>query len=60
MIISQSTTIKKKAKKLISDMNKRGTIPIIIGGTGLYINSLLYKLDFSSEAEDKELREKIK
>ena len=49
----------KKAKKLISDMNKRGTIPIIIGGTGLYINSLLYKLDFSSEAEDKELRDKL-
>ena len=49
----------KKAKKLISDMNERGTIPIIIGGTGLYINSILYKLDFSSEAEDKELREKL-
>lgn len=49
----------KKAKKLISDMNERGTIPIIIGGTGLYINSLLYKLDFSSEAEDKKLREKL-
>lgn len=49
----------KKAKKLISDMNERGTIPIIIGGTGLYINSLLYKLDFSSEAEDKELRGKL-
>lgn len=49
----------KRAKKLISDMNERGTIPIIIGGTGLYINSLLYKLDFSSEAEDKELREKL-
>lgn len=49
----------KKVKKLISDMNERGTIPIIIGGTGLYINSLLYKLDFSSEAEDKELREKL-
>lgn len=49
----------KKAKKLISDMNDRGTIPIIIGGTGLYINSLLYKLDFSSEAEDKVLREKL-
>ena len=49
----------KKAKKLISDMNERGIIPIIIGGTGLYINSLLYKLDFSSEAEDKALREKL-
>lgn len=49
----------KKTKKLISNMNKHGTIPIIIGGTGLYINSLLYKLDFSSEAEDKELREKL-
>lgn len=49
----------KKTKMLISDMNKRSTIPIIIGGTGLYINSLLYKLDFSSEAEDKELRTKL-
>lgn len=49
----------KKAKMLINDMNKSGTIPIIIGGTGLYINSLLYKLDFSGEAEDKELRAKL-
>lgn len=35
------------AKKKIAEIIKRNKLPIITGGTGLYINSLLYDLDFS-------------
>ena len=31
----------KQAKHIIDDLHKRGKIPVIVGGTGLYIDSLL-------------------
>lgn len=34
------------ARKIIHDINARDSIPIVTGGTGLYINSLVYDLDF--------------
>lgn len=30
----------------------RGKTPIVVGGTGLYINSLLYKMDFAGKQDD--------
>ncbi|MBQ0040690.1 MAG: tRNA (adenosine(37)-N6)-dimethylallyltransferase MiaA [Clostridiales bacterium] len=30
----------------------RGKTPIVVGGTGLYINSLLYKMDFAGNQDD--------
>ncbi|MDO5027084.1 MAG: tRNA (adenosine(37)-N6)-dimethylallyltransferase MiaA [Tissierellia bacterium] len=38
----------KSAKSLIKDIHKRGKLPILAGGTGLYINSILYDYDFSN------------
>lgn len=35
-------------------------IPIIAGGTGLYINSLIYKMDFNGAGHDEEVREKYR
>lgn len=46
----------KLAKEAISDILNRGKTPIISGGTGLYLNSLLYDMDFSSAPEDAEYR----
>lgn len=37
---------KKKATKYIEDIYNRNKFPIIVGGTGLYINSLVYDLNF--------------
>lgn len=37
---------KTTATKYIEDIHNRGKLPIIVGGTGFYINSLIYKLDF--------------
>ena len=38
----------KLAKDAICDIFSRGKQPIISGGTGLYINSLVYDMDFSA------------
>lgn len=46
----------KLAKAAIADILKRGKTPIVSGGTGLYLNSLLYDMDFSSAPEDTEFR----
>lgn len=45
------------ALKIIDEIFKKGKVPIICGGTGLYINSLLYKMNFSTF--DEELKQKI-
>ncbi|MBQ5441812.1 MAG: tRNA (adenosine(37)-N6)-dimethylallyltransferase MiaA [Firmicutes bacterium] len=47
------------AKKYIEDIFSRGMTPIVAGGTGLYLNSLLYDMDFSDTAKDTELRETL-
>lgn len=48
----------KSTFALIEQMNQKGTVPIISGGTGLYINSLVYKLDFGTGTKNEELRQK--
>lgn len=45
------------AEKAINIIESKGKTPIIVGGTGLYINSLVYKYDL--QPYDKELREKL-
>lgn len=49
----------KLAKDAISDILSRGRLPIISGGTGLYLNSLLYDMDFSSSPGDFTYRRKL-
>lgn len=43
----------RAADEKINDIKSRGKIPIVCGGTGLYINSLLYDLDFSTPPDYK-------
>jgi tRNA dimethylallyltransferase len=50
----------QRALKYISQIVERGKYPIIVGGTGLYINSLIYNIDFSETQTDWELRESLK
>ncbi len=45
------------ARDAIEDIFSRGLVPIVAGGTGLYINSIIYDMDFSSASADNELRE---
>lgn len=49
----------KLAKAAIKDILDRGKTPIISGGTGLYLNSLLYDMDFSSAPGDNSYRDEL-
>lgn len=49
----------KQCKKLIREIHDRGNLPILAGGTGLYINSILYDYDFSQVKPHPEFRKKL-
>lgn len=48
---------KRAASLVISDILKRGKLPIIVGGTGLYIKSLLSPIDTISIPQNSRLRD---
>ena len=50
---------KKQAENCIEEILSKGKIPIIAGGTGLYIDSLIYGIEFQEEEFDKEYREAL-
>ena len=50
---------KKEAEKAIEEILKKGKMPIIVGGTGLYIESLIYGIEFQQEEFDEEYRKKL-
>lgn len=47
------------AKKYMEEIYAQGRIPIIAGGTGFYIQALLYDIDFTKEEEDTHYRRKL-
>ncbi len=49
----------KMAVDIISDIHKRQKLPIIVGGTGLYIKSLLYPMNFTDAYQDLEYRKQL-
>ena len=48
----------QNAKQYMEGIYSRGHIPIIVGGTGFYINALVYDNDFSEE-EESEIRKEL-
>ena len=48
------------AKEIIQDILKRGKLPIVVGGTGLYMKGLLFPLDLGHTDKSQEIREKYK
>lgn len=48
-----------EATACIEDILSRGKLPIVAGGTNLYIDSLVRGLDFAQTQEDKALREEL-
>lgn len=45
-------TFQRMCKECMEDIYKRGKIPILTGGTGFYIQSVLYDIDFTENKED--------
>ncbi len=50
---------KKDANNAIEDILQRGKTPILVGGTGLYINSLIYNIEYKEENTDIEYRKEL-
>lgn len=46
----------REAMELIRAITARGNVPIVAGGTGLYVHSLLYEMDFTSSSANQSLR----
>ncbi|MBR4669865.1 MAG: tRNA (adenosine(37)-N6)-dimethylallyltransferase MiaA [Butyrivibrio sp.] len=49
----------KLVKEAIADISGRGKIPIIVGGTGFYIQAVLYDIDFTETDEDMTIRTEL-
>lgn len=49
----------KLAKQAIADVLGRGRLPIVCGGTGLYLNAILYEMDFGPSRRDEAYREEL-
>lgn len=47
------------ATRLITEINQRGHLPFIVGGTGLYIESVTHRFQFSQTSQDPELRDRL-
>lgn len=50
---------KKQAIQAIKEIISKGKTPIVVGGTGLYINALIYGIDYTDTKIDKEYRETL-
>ena len=50
---------KKEAENAIEKILKKGKIPIVVGGTGLYANSLIYGIEYDDIKLDEKYREEL-
>lgn len=49
----------KRALPIINDLLSKGKTPIICGGTGFYINSILYNLSYGKSSENSKIRQDL-
>lgn len=50
---------KQDAKNAIKEIISKGKIPIIVGGTGLYIDSLIYEIEYNDIKIDENYRKEL-
>lgn len=50
----------KQAKKIIAEIFERNKVPIVVGGTGLYVKALAQNYDFGFAEKNLEIREKYR
>lgn len=61
--ISESFHVAKyagMAQVIIKEVWGRGRLPILCGGTGLYVQAVVDQIDFSSEGQDGQFREQLR
>ena len=53
------SNFKKDAEKAIEEILAKGKTPIVVGGTGLYVNSLIYGIEYQEMEYDEEYRDML-
>ena len=48
----------ESTRKIIKDIISRKKLPIIVGGTGLFMKALLFPYEFMNSSKNLEIREK--
>ena len=49
----------QKTKQYMEEIYNRGHIPILVGGTGFYIQAVLYDINFSKDDDNHKIREEL-
>lgn len=49
----------KRCKECMEDIYSRGKVPVLVGGTGFYIQAVLYDIDFQDTQADQAYRESL-
>ncbi|ULL15699.1 tRNA (adenosine(37)-N6)-dimethylallyltransferase MiaA [Paenibacillus sp. H1-7] len=50
----------ERSRSLITEIHDRGHLPFLVGGTGLYVESLCYDFHFSEHGSDEAFREEMR
>ncbi|MCR5417920.1 MAG: tRNA (adenosine(37)-N6)-dimethylallyltransferase MiaA [Lachnospiraceae bacterium] len=53
------TVFQSLASEAVEQITDRGHLPLVVGGTGFYIQALLYGIDFDDKASDPGLRKEL-
>ncbi len=48
------------ARRVIGEVHSRGNLPLLCGGTGLYLEAVLDNLQYADEPEDSDVRDRLK
>ena len=57
--VAEAETLRGTVKDAITDISSRGKVPILVGGTGFYIQAVLYDIDFTETDEDNTIRHEL-
>jgi tRNA dimethylallyltransferase len=57
--IFNATKFKKLAERKILEIDARGRLPILVGGTGFWIDAVMFNKDFPEVAPDLKLRKRL-
>lgn len=49
----------EQARKAVANIHSRRKLPVLVGGTGLYVSSLVDNVSFDDTGKDKDLRERL-
>ena len=52
-------TFRSMVKDAVRGIASRGNVPVLVGGTGFYIQSVLYDVQFEEDASSEELRKEL-